>query len=80
MRGALSERIDDLLTEANKLRTDIAALLQEVNDREGIEAIEGLADVPDDLEYAEALMRSVCAELELARQDAITGETIKCQN
>jgi hypothetical protein len=73
MRGALSERIDDLLTEANKLRTDIAALLQEVNDREGIEAIEGLADVPDDLEYAEALMRSVCAELELARQDAING-------
>jgi hypothetical protein len=73
MRGALSERIDDLLTEANKLRTDIAALLQEVNDREGIEAIEGLADVPGDLEYAEALMRSVCAELELARQDAING-------
>jgi len=71
--GSLSDRIDRLLNEAEQLRVDMTVLLQIVREREGIEAIEGLADVPDDLEYAEALMRSVCAELELARQDAIDG-------
>jgi hypothetical protein len=76
----ISECIDHLLTGAEQLRVDMTVLLQIVREREGVEAIEGLADVPDDLEYAEAMMRSVCAELELAHRDAITGETIKCQN
>lgn len=71
--GSISDRIDRMLNKAEQLRVDMTVLLQIVREREGIEAIEGLADVPGDLAYAEGLMRSVCAELRLARQDAING-------
>ena len=71
--GTLSERMDYLLIEADQLRASITALSRDVSAREGIESISHLADVPGDLERAEALMRSVYSALELAQLDAIRG-------
>jgi len=71
--GSLSERMDYLLIEADQLRASIKSLSREVNSREGIESIVHLADVPGDLERAEALMRNVYSALELAQQDATKG-------
>lgn len=69
----ISDRISPLLEDADHLLTDISSLVRDVNKREGIEAIVHLADVPGDLERAEALMRNVYSALELAQQDATKG-------
>lgn len=69
----ISDRISPLLDEADRLLTNISSLVRDVNSREGIESYVHLADVPGDLERAEALMRKVYSALELAQQDAIKG-------
>lgn len=54
--GTLSERIGALADAAVELHKEIKQLRKEVDRRDGIEAIEHLADVPGELRDAEDLM------------------------
>lgn len=69
----LSERIGILLGDADQLRADVRRLCRELNNREGIEAVEYLADVPGDLLDADEDLRRAAVFLSLAREDATLG-------
>lgn len=71
--GTLSERISVLLEAADQLRVEIKKLRIEIDQREGIESINHLADVPGGLHDAENDMRSVAALLCIAMQEATLG-------
>lgn len=71
--GTLSERIDALADSAAELFEEINRLRKEVNRREGIEAIEHLADVPGELLDAENLAEKAYDFLCSARMCAING-------
>ena len=47
--GTLSERISVLLEAADQLRVEIRKLRREINERECVESINHLADVPGDM-------------------------------
>jgi len=69
----LSERISVLLEAADQLRVEIRKLRREINERDGIESINHLADVPGDLLDAEDHMRKVAVNLSIAVDDATKG-------
>jgi len=69
----LSERIGTLAEDADQLLTEIKKLRREVNKREGIEAKEYLADVPGELDRAEALADQMYEALESAETAAKKG-------
>lgn len=69
----LSDRIGILLGDADQLRADVRRLRRELNNREGIEAVEYLADVPGDLLDAEDNLRRAAVFLILAVEDATLG-------
>lgn len=69
----LSERIGTLLDDAYQLLTEIKKIRREVNKREGIESIEYLADVPDELGNAKSIADQLCKMLESAESCAKKG-------
>jgi len=69
----LSERIGTLADDADQLLTEIKKLRREINERDGIESINHLADVPGDLLDAEDHMRKVAVNLSIAADDATKG-------
>lgn len=71
--ATLSERIDVLLDDADQLHAEIRKLRREINQREGIEAVDYLSDVPGDLLDAEDCLRRAVANLTCAVEDATKG-------
>jgi glutamine synthetase type III len=71
--ATLSERIGILSDAADQLRSEVKKLRMELNNRDGIEAIQHLADVPGDLLDAEEGLRKAAVNLGLAREDATLG-------
>ncbi len=71
--ATLSERIGVLLEDADQLRAEVRKLRRELNNREGIESIANLADVPGDLLDADEDLRRAAVFLSLAREDATLG-------
>ena len=71
--ATLSARIGSLLEDADQLRAEGKKLRRELNNREGIEAVECLADVPGDLLDAEDSIRKVVRYLNIAVEDAKKG-------
>lgn len=69
----LSDRIGVLSEDADQLRADVRKLRRELDNRDGIEAVEHLADVPGDLLDAEEGLRKAAVFLSLAREDATLG-------
>ena len=69
----ISERIGVLLDAADQLRADVKKLRMELNNRDGIEAIQHLADVPGDLLDAEDDLQKAAVCLRLAVADATLG-------
>lgn len=69
----ISERIGVLLDAADQLRADVRSLRRELDNRDGIESIVHLADVPGDLLDAEEGLRKAAVNLGLAREDATLG-------
>lgn len=72
-RGTLSERIGALADAADDLLTEIKRLRKEVQQREGVEAVEYLADVPGELLNAENSADKMFEFLESAEYCAIKG-------
>ena len=71
--STLSERIDVFLECADQLRAEIRILRRELNNRDGIESINHLADVPGDLLDADDNLRKAIVNLRIAMEDATLG-------
>ena len=71
--ATLSERIGALSDAADQLRAEVKKLRMEINQRDGIEAINHLADVPGDLLDAEDDLQKAAVCLSLAVADATLG-------
>lgn len=71
--ATLSDRIGILSDAADQLRSEIKKLRLELSERDGIESVQHLADVPGDLLDAEDDLRKAAVCLSLAVDDATKG-------
>lgn len=69
----LSERIGELATRADELVTDLKRLCKEVRNRDDVDGVEYLADVPEELERALANAGRAYEFLESAETCATKG-------